>query len=173
MFAPDTTVQLPTVATPSAPVNAGEPVTLPPLGAKSTWALGTARFDESSTSTAGLTLLASPARPTPIVPPLMTTHPRRPPNPAPPAYVLLHAPPRPGSCCCGPPPVVPTVQVTWACPSAPVVSLGALTLPPPYETTKSTIRFWMGLPRPSLTCATSALGSCPPTESIWPSPDTL
>ncbi len=71
------------------------------------------------------------------------------------------------------PAVVPIVQVTWACPFAPVVSLGALTLPPPYETTKSTIRFWMGLPRPSLTCATSALGSCPPTESIWPSPDTL
>src|SRR5258705_11106487 len=112
MFAPDTTVQLPTVATPSAPVNAGEPVTLPPLGAKSTWALGTARFDESSTSTAGLTFSAEPARPPRVFPPLRAPVPGGP-TPPPPAVdgypnAAPATPPARALCTALPPTLPPT-----------------------------------------------------------------
>src|SRR3989442_15210093 len=56
------TVQLPTVATPSPPVVAVAPVTLPPPDptAKVTVALGTGRLAASRTSTAGGTFTAYP-----------------------------------------------------------------------------------------------------------------
>src|SRR6266550_795836 len=65
VFVPSWTVQLPTVATPSTPVVAFAPVTLPPplATAKVTATLGTGRLAASRTTTAGAMLRAYPLSP--------------------------------------------------------------------------------------------------------------
>src|SRR2546428_4246783 len=65
VFVPSWTVQLPTVATPSTPVVAFAPVTLPPplATAKVTATLGTGRLAASRTTTAGAMLRAYPMSP--------------------------------------------------------------------------------------------------------------
>src|SRR5437879_891951 len=65
VFVPSWTVQLPTVATPSTPVVAFAPVTLPPplATAKVTATLGTGRLAASRTTTAGGMLRAYPMSP--------------------------------------------------------------------------------------------------------------
>src|SRR3989442_12962238 len=65
VFVPSWTVQLPTVATPSTPVVAFAPVTLPPPldTAKVTATLGTGKLPASRTTTAGAMLRAYPMSP--------------------------------------------------------------------------------------------------------------
>src|SRR2546422_8190817 len=65
VFVPSWTVQLPTVATPSTPVVAFAPVTLPPPldTAKVTGTLGTGKLPASRTRTAGAMLRAYPMSP--------------------------------------------------------------------------------------------------------------
>src|SRR2546426_8759560 len=65
VFTPSWTVQLPTVATPSLPVVAFAPVTLPPPldTAKVTATLGTGKLPASRTTTAGAKLRAYPMSP--------------------------------------------------------------------------------------------------------------
>src|SRR5438132_5197541 len=65
VFVPSWTVQLPTVATPSTPVVAFAPVTLPPPldTAKVTATLGTGKLPASRTTTAGAILSAYPMSP--------------------------------------------------------------------------------------------------------------
>src|SRR5438552_18611226 len=65
VFTPSWTVQLPTVATPSLPVVAFAPVTLPPplATAKVTATLGTGKLAASRTTTAGAMLRAYPMSP--------------------------------------------------------------------------------------------------------------
>src|SRR6058998_1773338 len=65
VFTPSWTVQLPTVATPSLPVVAFAPVTLPPplTSANVTATLGTGKLAASRTTTAGAMLRAYPVSP--------------------------------------------------------------------------------------------------------------
>src|SRR6266705_1019934 len=65
VFVPSWTVQLPTVATPSTPVVAFAPVTLPPplATANVTATLGTGKLAASRTTTAGAMLRAYPVSP--------------------------------------------------------------------------------------------------------------
>src|SRR5439155_18505116 len=74
------------------------------------------------------------------------------------------------STCCGP--EGPSVQRSWAMPSAPVIAAPANTLPPPETTTKLMIWPFTGWPRESPTIATIGFGSSVPGGPLWLLPDT-
>ena len=67
----------------------------------------------------------------------------------------------------------PSVHVVEMRPAASVVPVAAATEPPPVATARVTAAPGTGLPKASLTCATTGAASATPTVPLWPLPETI